>query len=234
MTETTSLPDPPVAPTKPHTWERPTGAVDDPYAWLRNRDDPDTIAYLEAENAYADAFFDRHADLVEELFAEIKSRVQETDESVPVRHGPWWYVTRTIEGESYPVFCRGRSIDDAVRRDPRLQRRGRRPRLLRRPRRRPVAGPLAAGLVERHRRRRALHAARPRPGDRRRPPRRADRHVVVGRRRLVGRRAVAVLRPPRRGRCGRTRSGATGSARRSPTTSWSSRSPTSGSSSACR
>ena len=106
-------PDPPVAPTKPHTWERPTGAVDDPYAWLRDREDPDTIAYLEAENTYAGLFFDRHADQVEELFAEIKSRIQETDESVPVRHGPWWYVTRTIEGESYPVFCRGRSIDDA-------------------------------------------------------------------------------------------------------------------------
>ena len=114
MTEITSPPEPPVAPTKPHTWERPTGAVDDPYAWLRNREDPDTIAYLEAENAYAAAFFERHADQVEELFAEIKSRVQETDESVPVRHGPWWYVTRTIEGESYPVFCRGRSIDDAA------------------------------------------------------------------------------------------------------------------------
>ncbi len=113
MTETTSFPDPPVAPTKPHTWERPTGAVDDPWAWLRNREDPDTIAYLEAENTYADAFFGRHADQIEELFAEIKSRVQETDESVPVRHGPWWYVTRTIEGESYPVFCRGRSIDEA-------------------------------------------------------------------------------------------------------------------------
>ena len=54
-----------------------------------------------------------HADLVEELFGEIKSRIQETDESVPVRHGPWWYVTRTVEGQSYPVFCRGRSIDDA-------------------------------------------------------------------------------------------------------------------------
>ena len=86
-----------------------------------------------------------------------------------------------IEGESYPVFCRGRSIDDASRRHPRLQRRGRRSRLLRRPRRRPVAGPHAAGLVERRRRRRALHAAGARPRHRRRPRRRADRHVVVGR-----------------------------------------------------
>jgi oligopeptidase B len=103
----------PSAPTKPHTWERPTGAVDDPWAWLRDRDDPDTIAYLEAENAHAAAWFDEHAELVEELFDEIKSRVQETDLSVPVHHGGWWYVTRTVEGESYPIFCRGRSADTA-------------------------------------------------------------------------------------------------------------------------
>ena len=108
------LPDPPVAPTKPHTWERPTGPVEDPYAWLRNREDPDTIAYLEAENAYAGAFFDQHAELVESLFDEIKSRVQETDQSVPVQHGPWWYVTRTDRGRSRtPCSAAARSIDDA-------------------------------------------------------------------------------------------------------------------------
>ncbi len=107
-------PDPPVAPTKPHTWQRPTGPVEDPWAWLLQRDDPDTLAYLRAENDYADAFFADHGELVEEIFQEIKSRVQETDQSVPVRHGPWWYVTRTIEGQSYPVFCRGRTIDDAT------------------------------------------------------------------------------------------------------------------------
>ncbi len=108
-----ALPAPPVAPTKPHTWERPTGPVDDPYAWLRGKDDPDTIAYLEAENAYSGAWFDARAEQVTELYAEIKSRIQETDESVPVQHGPWWYVTRTVEGQSYPVFCRGTAIDAA-------------------------------------------------------------------------------------------------------------------------
>jgi oligopeptidase B len=110
MTEALS---PPVAPTKPHTWHRPTGDVDDPYAWLRDRDDPETVAYLTAENEYSQAWFDEHAALVDELYEEIKSRIQETDESVPVPHGPWWYVTRTVEGQSYPVFCRGRSIDTA-------------------------------------------------------------------------------------------------------------------------
>jgi oligopeptidase B len=105
---------PPIAPTKPHTWDRPTGPSDDPWAWLSNREDPDTIAYLEAENAYTKAWFGEHEELIEAIFGEIRSRVQETDLSVPVRHGPWWYVTRTVEGLSYPVYCRGESIDSAT------------------------------------------------------------------------------------------------------------------------
>lgn len=99
----------PVAPQRPHTWQRPTGPADDPWAWLRDRDDPATITYLEAENAYADDWFGQHGTLVDEIFGEIKSRVQETDLSAPVRHGPWWYVTRTEEGRSYPIHCRGRT-----------------------------------------------------------------------------------------------------------------------------
>ncbi len=105
---------PPIAARRPHVWKRPTGEVEDHYAWLRDRDDPETIAYLEAENAYADDFFDTKTELIDTLFEEIKSRIQETDESVPVPHGPWWYVTRTIEGRSYPVFCRGRSLEEAT------------------------------------------------------------------------------------------------------------------------
>ena len=103
---------PPLAPTRPHTWDRPTGPVEDPYAWLCDRDDPATIAYLDAENAYADQYFGepQRAELVEAIYGEIKSRVQETDLSVPVLDHGWWYVTRTIEGESYPVFCRSRDV----------------------------------------------------------------------------------------------------------------------------
>jgi oligopeptidase B len=97
-----------------HTWHRPTGDVDDPWAWLRDRDDPDTVGYLTAENEHADSWFAEHADFVEELFEEIRGRVQETDMSAPVRHGPWWYVTRTEEGSSYPMHCRGVSADGAA------------------------------------------------------------------------------------------------------------------------
>ncbi|MEY4173279.1 MAG: hypothetical protein RI900_444 [Actinomycetota bacterium] len=106
----------PVAPQSPHVWARPTGSVDDPWAWLRDRDDPRTVPYLEAENAYADAWFASHQPLLDDIFREIKSRVQETDESAPVRKDDWWYVTRTVEGSSYPIHCRGRSATTATER----------------------------------------------------------------------------------------------------------------------
>ncbi|HEX2785282.1 MAG TPA: S9 family peptidase [Ilumatobacteraceae bacterium] len=96
-----------------HHWDRPTGRVNDPWAWLRNRDDPDTIAYLEAENAYSEAWFGERQELVETIFGEIKSRIQETDITAPLKDGPWWYSSRTEEGRNYPIHCRGRSVAEA-------------------------------------------------------------------------------------------------------------------------
>lgn len=95
-------------------WKRPTGDVIDPWAWLQNRDDPETIKYLEAENTFANAWFANGQPTVDEVFEEIKSRVVETDMSVPVRHGDWWYVSRTQEGLAYPVHCRGKSRETAT------------------------------------------------------------------------------------------------------------------------
>ncbi|MDG2234464.1 MAG: hypothetical protein P8L16_11595, partial [Ilumatobacter sp.] len=106
---------PPVAPTRPHRWDRPTGTVDDPYAWMRDVDDPEFLQYLQAENDYSDQHFAPQADLIETIFGEVKSRVQETDMSTPVRNGPWWYVSRTEEGLSYPLHQRGPSLDSADR-----------------------------------------------------------------------------------------------------------------------
>jgi oligopeptidase B len=98
----------------PFRWTRVTGEVDDPFAWLRDRDDPDTTAYLLAENAEADHWFEQRSELLDTIFGEIKSRVQETDLTPPVHHEGWWYVTRTEEGQSYPIHCRGRSADGAT------------------------------------------------------------------------------------------------------------------------
>jgi oligopeptidase B len=78
----------------------------DEFAWLANRDDPDTIGYLEAENAYTDAATAALGPLRDQIFAEIKSRTQESDLSVPVRKGGWWHYSRTVEGKQYPVHCR--------------------------------------------------------------------------------------------------------------------------------
>ena len=85
-----------------------------PWAWLRDRNDPDTIGYLDAENRWADAWFGARADTVESIFHEIKQRVQETDTAAPVRKGDWWYVSRTVEGEAYAIHCRGRSRETAT------------------------------------------------------------------------------------------------------------------------
>lgn len=79
--------------------------VDD-YEWLRDKDSPEVTSYLEAENAYTDAQTEHLAGLREAIFGEIKSRVKETDMSVPTRAGDWWYYGRTEEGKSYGYSCR--------------------------------------------------------------------------------------------------------------------------------
>jgi oligopeptidase B len=79
--------------------------VDDWY-WLRDRDDPAVIAHLEAENAYAEAALAPVAALRDRIYEEIRSRVQETDDSAPVPDGPWEYFTRTVEGRQYAIHCR--------------------------------------------------------------------------------------------------------------------------------
>ena len=79
----------------------------DEYGWMRDKDaDDDVVAYLEAENAYTEAATAHTGDLQNQLFEEIKARVQETDLSVPVRKGPWWYYSRTEEGRQYEISCR--------------------------------------------------------------------------------------------------------------------------------
>jgi oligopeptidase B len=79
--------------------------VDD-YEWLRDKDDPATLAYLEAENAHTDAATAHLEPLRQQIFDEIKSRTLETDLSVPTRHGAWWYYARTVEGQQYAIRCR--------------------------------------------------------------------------------------------------------------------------------
>ncbi len=98
---------PPLAPKRPHTLTRSDGTVvEDPWYWLREREDPAVRAHLEAENAYTEALFAPLAPLVDELFAGIKGRLIETDASVPVLDDDWLYYRRTVEGQQYPIHCR--------------------------------------------------------------------------------------------------------------------------------
>ncbi|MFN8089803.1 MAG: S9 family peptidase [Mycobacterium sp.] len=78
----------------------------DPYEWLRNKEDPEVVAYLEAENAYADDTTAYLEPLRQKIFDEIKARTKETDLSVPTRRGDWWYYGRSFEGKQYGVHCR--------------------------------------------------------------------------------------------------------------------------------
>jgi len=112
--QTSDTPAAPSAPRRDHTWQRPTGDVYDPYAWMRDVGDPALIEYLRAENEAADRFFAPHADTIETVFGEIRSRVQETDMSTPVEFGPWWYVTSTVEAMNYPVHHRGPTASTAT------------------------------------------------------------------------------------------------------------------------
>jgi oligopeptidase B len=80
---------------------------------MRDVDDPALLEYLRAENAAAEEFFAPHADTIETIFGEIRSRVQETDMSTPVEFGPWWYVTTTTEGLNYPIHHRGPTAESA-------------------------------------------------------------------------------------------------------------------------
>ena len=79
--------------------------VDDWY-WLRDKDDPEVVAYLEAENAYTDSLLAPTNALQDELFEGIKAKVAETDAGAAVAHGGWWYFNRTEEGRQYPIACR--------------------------------------------------------------------------------------------------------------------------------
>jgi oligopeptidase B len=97
-----------VAERRPHDVVSPNGTRDDPYYWLRDdaRKDPDVLAYLEAENAYKEAFLAPVAGLEETLFQEIIGRIKQDDSSVPYRDRGYFYYVRWEEGAEYPIHAR--------------------------------------------------------------------------------------------------------------------------------
>ncbi|HVF74568.1 MAG TPA: S9 family peptidase, partial [Acidimicrobiales bacterium] len=107
-----SQPQPPTAERRPHVIEAHGDQRTDDWYWLRDREDPAVLAHLEAENAHTKAMLASTEPLQQELFDEIVARIQETDLSVPVRKGDYWYYSRTVEGLQYPIACRRRGAED--------------------------------------------------------------------------------------------------------------------------
>ena len=104
---------PPVAKVVPERLEKHGDVRVDDYYWLRERENPEVIAYLEAENAYTEAVMAHTADLREKLFEEIKARIKQTDLSVPFRLDDYFYYTKTEEGKEYPIYARKKGSLDA-------------------------------------------------------------------------------------------------------------------------
>ncbi|WP_019970479.1 S9 family peptidase [Mycobacterium sp. 141] len=97
---------PPVAKRANHRREYHGNVFIDPYEWLRDKDDPEVIAHLEAENAFTTYATEHLEPLQQKIFDEIKARTKETDLSVPIRRDNWWYYARSFEGKQYGVHCR--------------------------------------------------------------------------------------------------------------------------------
>ena len=104
---------PPVARRIPHPTTLHGEQREDDYFWLREKTDRDVMAYLAAENAYAEAFMAGTTELQERLYQEMLARIQQTDLSVPYLEGGHFYYSRTEEGKQYPIYCRKRGSLEA-------------------------------------------------------------------------------------------------------------------------
>ncbi|MGI4741078.1 MAG: S9 family peptidase [Janthinobacterium lividum] len=100
------MPTPPTATMKPKALVSPYGTRTDNYYWLNERENPQVLDYLKAENTYFDAQMAPVKALEDKLFTEMKGRIKEQDESVPFRDNGYYYYTRYETGGEYPLYCR--------------------------------------------------------------------------------------------------------------------------------
>ncbi|MEE1621282.1 S9 family peptidase [Zafaria sp. J156] len=111
MSESSAVPQPPVARKAPVERTHHGETFVDDYEWLREKESPEVVEHLKAEHAYMEAVTAHQQDLRDAVFNEIKERTEETDLSVPARKRGWWYFTRTDEGRQYTVQCRVAAAD---------------------------------------------------------------------------------------------------------------------------
>lgn len=103
----------PVAPQLPHTHTEHGVERADPYFWMNERDSPDVLAYLEAENAFGEAALNPVSGLIDEIYDEIVGRIKQDDSSVPYFENGYYYQTRYEEGKDYPIYVRRPGSMDA-------------------------------------------------------------------------------------------------------------------------
>jgi oligopeptidase B len=103
----------PVAPRKTHQDVHLGETVSDDYFWLRDKSDADVVRYLEAENDYTRRQTTELQPFVDQLYGEMLARLKQTDLSVPVRRGEFFYYSRTEEGKQYPIHCRRKGSVEA-------------------------------------------------------------------------------------------------------------------------
>ncbi|HEX3948481.1 MAG TPA: S9 family peptidase [Steroidobacteraceae bacterium] len=111
-----SEPNPPIAAMRPHPVVSPYGVRNDPYYWLRDdaRDNPEVLAYLEAENAYRELSMLHAKPLEDALYGEIVARLKQDDSTVPYRKSGYWYSTRFEPGKEHPIFVRRKGSVEAT------------------------------------------------------------------------------------------------------------------------
>lgn len=105
---------PPVAKKIPKNLEKHGHVRVDNYYWLNERENPEVIDYLKAENKYYDEYMKPTEALQEKLFQEMKGRIKQTDLSVPYFENGYWYYTRFEEGKEYPIHCRKKGKMEAT------------------------------------------------------------------------------------------------------------------------
>ena len=103
----------PLAKKNPHQLEKHSDIRIDNYFWMKDREHPEVIDYLKAENVYCDESMAHTKSFQKDLFEEMKARIKEDDSSVPYKYNGYWYITKFEKGKDYPIYLRKKdSLDN--------------------------------------------------------------------------------------------------------------------------
>jgi oligopeptidase B len=103
---------PPIAKQIPHNLETHGDIRVDNYFWMKDREHPKVIDYLNIENEYCDVKMAHTKNFQKDLFEEMKARIKEDDSSVPYKYNGYWYITKFEKGKDYPIYTRKKDTQD--------------------------------------------------------------------------------------------------------------------------